>query len=517
MSQTKNPGFKGSLEQLFVEAASHWNRGDYARVIELLQHAHGLDATNAAVLLDLGRTYAVVYNFSEAERCFDTGLRLLNSDAEALMVVGQHWLSVRNYEAAQKCFEQVLRQREVPIQAYLRLAEIYERQGKQTEAMTIIDRASRLDSGYAPMAYLRAKMGRQTRQLESAEEQLRSLVRDANCDLATRQAAWYELATVLDLQTRYDEAMAAFREAKNLFAAEAVQAMPRLKAKQEMIRQMQKGISETLLQRWRSFGQSQLQPVRKLALLCGHARSGTTLLEYVLDSHPQIISADETSVLANRIAFALGRGYPTPGAQLPILDSMASNTLRPIRTDYFRGVESFLGQPIGDRLLIDKNPAMTFDIPVFLRIFPETRFIVALRDPRDVCWSCFTQFAPIQTDSVSWLSLEGTINNYASIMGFWLALKPHLPKTSIEVRYEDMVENLEANARRVLDFLGLDWDERVLHFNEHAQTKTVCSPTYAEVTKPVYKTAVGRWRNYQKYFEPHLEKLAPFLAAFGYE
>ena len=60
-------------------------------------------------------------------------------------------------------------------------------------------------------------------------------------------------------------------------------------------------------------------------------------------------------------------------------------------------------------------------------------------------------------------------------------------------------------------------DERVLRFNEHAQTKTVSSPTYAEVTKPIYKTAMGRWRNYQKYFEPYLEQLAPTLRALGYE
>src|ERR1035441_3892927 len=88
---------------------------------------------------------------------------------------------------------------------------------------------------------------------------------------------------------------------------------------------------------------------------------------------------------------------------------------------------------------------------------------------------------------------------------------------AIEVRYEDLVDNLEAGARRGLDFLGVGWDERVLRFNEHAQTKTIRSPTYAEVTQPVFKTAIGRWRRYQKYFEPHLEQLAPTLRALGYE
>jgi hypothetical protein len=88
---------------------------------------------------------------------------------------------------------------------------------------------------------------------------------------------------------------------------------------------------------------------------------------------------------------------------------------------------------------------------------------------------------------------------------------------AIEVRYEDLVDNLETTARRVLEFLGLAWDERVMRFNEHASSKIVRSPTFAEVTKPLYRASVGRWKNYQKYFEPHLPKLAPLLRAFGYE
>jgi hypothetical protein len=80
-----------------------------------------------------------------------------------------------------------------------------------------------------------------------------------------------------------------------------------------------------------------------------------------------------------------------------------------------------------------------------------------------------------------------------------------------------MVEDLESVARKTLDFLGVPWDARVLGFDEHARKKPVRSPTYADVTQPVYKRAVNRWRNYQKYLEPHLEKLAPFVKAFGYE
>jgi len=102
-------------------------------------------------------------------------------------------------------------------------------------------------------------------------------------------------------------------------------------------------------------------------------------------------------------------------------------------------------------------------------------------------------------------------------MGIWRTLKPLLPGRYLEVRYEDMVDDLPSVARQTLEFLGVPWDDRVLGFYEHARKKMVRTPTYADVTQPVYKRAMGRWRNYQKYLEPHLEKLEPFVKAFGYE
>ena len=151
-------------------------------------------------------------------------------------------------------------------------------------------------------------------------------------------------------------------------------------------------------------------------------------------------------------------------------------------------------------------------IPAFIRVFPETKFIVALRDPRDVVLSSFMQPQPLSD-----LTLEVVTDGYAFTMGFWRTVAPLMPAPCLLVRYEDMVDDLESVARKTLDFLGVSWDARVLGFDEHAKKKMVISPTYADVTQPVYKRAVGRWHNYQKYLEPYLDKLEPFVKAFGYE
>ena len=237
----------------------------------------------------------------------------------------------------------------------------------------------------------------------------------------------------------------------------------------------------------------------------------------MLDAHPDIILAEETHVFHDEAYLPLSRGVAQAASILSLLDSTPASLLQASRKDYFRYAELFLGSAIGSRLLLDKNPSLSVMVPVVARIFPEIKFVTALRDPRDVCLSCFMQSLPLSSVSSAHLSLEGTVAEYASVMGLWRTMSQRMPNPRVEVRYEDLVGDLEAVSRRVLEFLGVPWDERVLRFNEHARGKLVRSPTYAEVPKPVFKSAVGRWRNYQKCLEAWLEKLGPFIKTFGYD
>lgn len=102
-------------------------------------------------------------------------------------------------------------------------------------------------------------------------------------------------------------------------------------------------------------------------------------------------------------------------------------------------------------------------------------------------------------------------------MGGWRQTAGVLKNPWLQVRYEDTVADLAGVARRVLEFLAVPWDARVLAFHEHARRHRVRSPTYADVAQPLFKRAVGRWQNYQKYLEPHLKKLEPLVKAFGYD
>jgi len=180
-------------------------------------------------------------------------------------------------------------------------------------------------------------------------------------------------------------------------------------------------------------------------------------------------------------------------------------------------IEETLDEPIGGRVHLDKNPTHTLFIPAIIRLFRETKFLIALRDPRDVVVSCYMQFLPLNPTTTAFLTWDSTARRYALDLGMWLRFRPLLEaETWLEVRYEDVVEDLPAAARRALTFLNLSWEDSILRYRDRLAQKAVHSPTYLDVAKPVYRGAIGRWKNYAKWLEPSLPMLERFVKEFGY-
>jgi tetratricopeptide (TPR) repeat protein len=506
---------QGSLSRMLQAADQAWNRRDFQQCIEILERASRLDPANRSILMNLGGMHGKCFDYASAERCFEKAVRIAPKKLEALAAAGGQCREFGNYEMSESYFKRAAEQKEATPEILIRLAEIYERLRRMNAAAELIDRALRLNGACAAALLARARLERQAGCFEAAEKLLRSFLPTTEKEICIR--GWYELGGILDRQGRYDEAMAAFFKAKALLHSEATPHAAKRQTMRARLKELRANLTPEKLQSWANASQS-FQPIRRLALLCGHPRSGTTLLEQVLDSHPDIVSAEETQIFHDHAYMLLARGQPENSPLLTILESAQDSTLRQSRENYTRNIELFLDNPVGNRLLIDKNPSLTFLIPAFVRIFPEAKLLVALRDPRDVCLSCFMQpFVILGMTNSAYLTLQDTIQDYVEMMSMWTTLAPMLKNPRMEVRYEDMVRDLGSVSKKTLNFLDISWDERVLRFDEHARQKLVRSPTYADVAKPVFKTAVGRWRNYQKYLEPCLEKLAPFLKAFGYE
>lgn len=506
---------EGTILRLMQAAEKAFQDCKYDECFETFERARRMAPANITILADIAGFHVRRHDYPKAQELFERALKLSPNKLATLEDAGRRCREGEAYELAHQYLEQAAAQPKVSAEALAHLAMVYERLRRMEDANAAAERAIQLKPNSPIAILIKARLEHLAGRNAEAEARLRNFTTDRN-ELHNRVRAAYELGAMLDRQGRYDEAMAAFQQAKALYRPTAPPHLDSLKLVRSRLQALVDGLTPETLQRWTEAGAA-LQPPARIALLGGHPRSGTTLLEQVVDSHEDIVSAEETDAFHCDAYYPLRSHLPLDTPMLDELEQATTEALQQARQRYLKRIGLFLSKPLGDRLLIDKNPTLTFLVPVFARIFPEIKYLIALRDPRDVCMSCFMQPMSLNQTSAAWLTLEGTANEYVALMGGWRKTMPLLPQPVLEVRYEDMVEDLEPVARKTLDFLGVTWDPKVLAFHEHARQKAVRSPTFSDVTKKVFKTAVGRWRNYQKYFEPYLAKLEPLAKELGYE
>jgi hypothetical protein len=229
-----------------------------------------------------------------------------------------------------------------------------------------------------------------------------------------------------------------------------------------------------------------------------------------------LVSSEERDFVGKELLYT----YTAHRGKTPLLDVLNERSpaeIESARGRYFRAMEYLLGEPIGNRMHLDKNPAYNLTIPLMLRVFPETRLIIALRDPRDVVLSCYLRYLPLNAVSVRFLDVRRTAERYALDMRAWLKFRELVDVPWCEIRYEDTVADTEGQARKALATLAMAWDDQVLGYRQRlTDTKRVTSPSYEAVAQPIYTRAVGRWKNYEKHLEPALDTLEPFVREFGY-
>ena len=187
-----------------------------------------------------------------------------------------------------------------------------------------------------------------------------------------------------------------------------------------------------------------------------------------------------------------------------------------MRDRYWHKAAEIAGEPNG-RLLVDTAPLNIRLLDVVERIFPDAKVVMIVRDPRDVCLSCFMQdFA--STNSLSnFSSLESTVRVYGKLMSLWNKQENHLTLRRFVFKYEDLIIDMNEKVREVLDFIGLEWTDEILTYRDRSQEGHVITPSYRQVGEVLHNRAIGRWQKYEKHIAPFMDTLTPYIEAFGYD
>lgn len=471
---------------------------------------------SAELWFELGNAAAGALDFVQANQAYQRARELAPNHAALLGAIGQQYLGLRQLDDARACFEQALGAAPDQVDAHINLAVWFEKERRLEEAWDCVEACRRQHPRDDQVRYFRAFLLHRRQQPGAAETELRDLIRDGPRYPYVKYAARHLLGVVLDQLGHYEEALKWLREAKAQvrLITDTRQLERHYDAADRQRRALLAQLTPAHLRRWRAEAPATVDR-QQMAFLGGHPRSGTTLLEQVLDAHPDVLAFDEPTAFTQEIANPLTLGAGALFSQAA-LDALPAARRADLRQRYRKSLlREIPGEPAA-RVLLDKNPSPTMSLNLWLRVYPELKVIIALRDPRDVIISCFFLNIMLNATNVNFLSLERTVKHYADLMDVWLRLRELGGFDWIETRYEDVVANLSEEGRRVTAFLGLTWHPDQARYHETARRKVLYAPTYHDVTQPVYRRAMGRWQHYAAALEPLQSRLAPFCRAFGY-
>jgi len=247
--------------------------------------------------------------------------------------------------------------------------------------------------------------------------------------------------------------------------------------------------------------------------LIGFPRSGTTLLDTILRTNKSIEIIEEKPVLRNflrNLDIKIKNNFNH-------LDNLDKKFIQNMQNFYFEEREQYLENK-KTKIVIDKMPLNIIYIAEILRFFPNAKFIFALRNPYDSILSCFMQQFELNPAMKNFTSLESSVILYDLVMKLWTIYRDVFSINCHFIKYEDLVTDFEKTTKEIFKFLEIDWSDNTKNFYMTAKKRlNISTPSYNQITSPLYSRSIGRWKNYEKEFKGLKNILDPWLDEFNYK
>jgi tetratricopeptide (TPR) repeat protein len=496
--------------------------GEMRQAISLLEPLTQREPGNWLAHQALGGAYCQASLFKEARQCFEQALQLNPEAVDALLGLCTVWDALQRPDQVAACLRKAIALRPQAAALHFNLALALENMGQLDEAYQACNQTLALSPGDNPAIALQADICRRQGRYEAGLALLDPLLQrgvkhprivDAfvnlchkadRCEEALnlanevcstpglseqeRACLLFSTGHTLDRLGRYAEAFEHFR-----IANDTRKAGNDVSALRQLVDDIIAVHTTDPASQWtgRAHG------TRRLIFIVGMPRSGTTLVEQVLASHPDVYGAGELTVMPEvQHAFAsltgTGTDYPRGFAEL---NAARVESLR----------QAYLSRlPEAARwseAITDKQPGNFLAVGLIRALFPEAAIIHCTRDARDTCLSCyFNNFTGLPY-TYDLTALGRTWRQYARLMQHWQALS--IPM--LDLRYESLVDDTERVSRSLLEYCGLTWDDACLEF--HHNKRVVTTVSHDQVTQPIYSSSIGRWKHYEEHLEPLLDAL----------
>ncbi len=477
-----------ALEPEFAEACSNlgnvrYAQGNVAEAVACYERALALKPDYADAHNNLGAAFLAQDRIDEAVAHCERALVLKTDFASAHNNLGNALMRQGKIDDARAHYECALVLKPDYANAHNNLGNVFKEQGEFDHAMAHYGRAIAISPHYAEAHLNRSDI----KSFQPGDADLSMLEALAGSgDLSPDRALYihFALAKALDDVKDYGRAFEHLRQG-NALKRERIDydEMGVLK----LFERISTVFDRSLLDRFQGAGDPSSVPV----FVLGMPRSGSTLVEQILAGHPQIHAAGELTVLEKM-------ELPRPES-VPALDAAVLRRLGQIYLSQLPKVAE------GKVRIVDKLPANFLRIGLIRLMLPNARIIHTMRNPIDTCLSCYSKLfnngLPFSYDLAE---LGRYYRGYSELMTHWRSVLP--PGAMLDVSYEEVVDDLEGQARRLIDYCGLPWDDRCIDFQRSA--RPVRTASVVQVRQPLFRGSVQRWRHYESGLAPLLDELA---------
>ncbi len=473
----------------------------YDAALPLFRQALQIRPDYPEAYIGLARFHHEKEHLAEAENCARRAVELAPQKAEMCSQLGNIYTEMARSDEAREMFERALVIDPECNEALLGLGHLCMESGDMEKAEALFRQALVLKADNLPARFHLA----QVRKVKVGDENLAALeaaeraARDPAHPLPAKKSITlhFALGKCYDDSKQYDKAFPHFLEGCRLKRATYDYDADEVTKHFDSI--MRIFIPDTI-ERLCGAGDPSSVPI----FVLGMPRSGTTLTEQIIASHPDVHGAGE---LPDLLAIAQ---RPVNGVVYP--DNLL--TINRVQltiwgADYVAGLRR---RAPAAKHITDKMPANFFAVGLIHLMLPNAKIIHVNRNPVDTCLSCFTRlFNRKQNQTYNLAELGRYYVDYVRLMNHWRTVLP--AGAFLDVQYEEIVADQEAQARRMLDYCGLEWNDACLDFHKHKRAIRTASVT--QVRQPIYKTSVERWRHYEKHLGPLLDALGELVPERG--
>jgi tetratricopeptide (TPR) repeat protein len=445
---------------------------------------------------NLGIVLVAQDRIDDAVAHYERALILLPDYAEAHNNLGIAFEAQDRYDEAVEQYQRALTLKPDFAYTHNNLGNIFKAQGKFADALAHYGRAIAIQPDYAEAHFNRVEIKSFSRG-DADLEALEALA--GRQDFPPSKALYFHFALAKALEDTGDH----LRAFEHLLQANALKRRQVDYDETEVLKLFQRiatVFDRSIFDRFQGEGDPSSVPV----FVLGMPRSGSTLIEQILASHPQIHGAGELAALE----MAAGSVFNASDLPLPYpecIPALPSDALRRLGQSYLTRLPALAE---GKARVVDKMPYNFLRIGLIRLILPNARIIHTLRRPIDTCVSCFSKLFTVGPYfGYDLAELGRYYRAYSHLMTHWRSVLP--AGAMLEVSYEAVVDDLEGQARRLIDYCGLPWDARCISF--HKTSRPVKTSSAAQVRKPLYRTSLDRWRQYETGLAPCLQELGDII------